>query len=76
MNEPWYAYVLVGFALVGTFLNARKNMWCWPLWLISNSGLALYFSINHLWSQTVLQTVFFILSAYGWYSWREKSAVD
>ena len=73
MHEPWYVYLFIGLALAGTALNARESNWCWPLWLVSNIGLAFYNISTDSLGQAGLFFVYFLLSVYGYYYWKKTS---
>jgi nicotinamide mononucleotide transporter len=61
------AGVLTGFACV--WLNAKENIWGWPLGIIS---CFLYIFIMYdarFYADMGLQVVYVFLNAYGWYQW-------
>lgn len=58
--------------LVCVWLNAKENIWAYPVGFI-NAGCFFYMFWNvQLYSDAILQIVFFILMAYGWYIWLTK----
>jgi nicotinamide mononucleotide transporter len=62
----WIA-VLTGFACV--WLAARESLWNFPVALVS---CALYIVVYYragLYSDSLLQIMFIVLSLYGWYEW-------
>jgi len=64
----WLASLL---ALVGVWLNIRKNVVCFYLWGFSNA-VWVYADIEHgIWPQAALQLVYFLLSIYGIIKWSE-----
>jgi nicotinamide riboside transporter PnuC len=69
MTEPWYAYLIFAVALAGQVLAVRKSRWCWPVWMVSNAGAAIYLASRGLWTQGALQVVFFAAGAWGWRRW-------
>lgn len=67
-NSPleWVA-VLTGFACV--WLAARESLWNFPIAIFS---CALYIVVYYragLYSDSLLQIMFILLSVYGWYEW-------
>ena len=36
----WVASIL---SIFGIYLNAKKNIWCWYVWLVSNVGWLIYY---------------------------------
>jgi nicotinamide mononucleotide transporter len=62
----WVA-VLTGFACV--WLAARESLWNFPVAIVS---CALYIVVYYragLYSDSLLQIMFILLSVYGWYAW-------
>ncbi len=69
MNTKTLEWIGVGFSIMGIFLNAWKNIYCWPVWIFSNVFF-IYVAIkakNH--PQIVLWIVFSLANVYGWYEW-------
>ena len=66
----WIALLL---SCGGLLYNARKDIVCWPLWLLSNVfwGIAAYPKFIPL---LILQFVFAALNYYGWYNWTKDRA--
>lgn len=55
--------------IIGVWLTARRSMMCWPIGMV---GVLLYlrqFYIWHLYGDMILQGIYIIILAYGWYSW-------
>ena len=65
--------IIVIVALLGAFLNARKNVYGFCLWLISNG----YWGIHNIcikeYAQAFLYFVFLGISIYGIYKWQGKA---
>lgn len=59
-------------SLIGIVLNARKNIWCWAVWIIAD--------ICWIWvavptgdiHQIIMWTVFGGFNVYGWTQWLKK----
>ena len=58
---------VTGIACV--WLTARKNIWNWPIGLLNNAFFFLLFWWAKLYGDAVLQVVFAVLGAYGWWAW-------
>lgn len=58
---------ITGIACV--WLLTRQNVWTWPLGLANNVFWALLFFRAKLYADSLLQLVFFVLGAYGWWRW-------
>ena len=58
-------------AIVGVYLNNKRLIWCFPLWLVSNS-LTLYVHLDAgIVSLVVRDAVFLGLAVHGWRHWRK-----
>jgi nicotinamide mononucleotide transporter len=55
--------------LIGVWLTAKQNIWCWPLGLINVILSAYVFFTSRLYADVLLQTFYFVLTIYGWYNW-------
>ncbi|SDW15080.1 nicotinamide mononucleotide transporter [Marininema mesophilum] len=55
--------------LLCVYLNARENIWGFPIALINVSIFFIMFYQVHLYADMGLQVFFFILSVIGWYFW-------
>lgn len=67
-NTPleWVA-VLTGFACV--WLAARESLWNFPIAIFSCALYILVYYGAGLYSDSLLQVMFILLSVYGWYEW-------
>ena len=66
------AWIATALSITGIFLNAKKHIGCWPVWITANILWA-YHSIFEIpeTSQLVLWLVFIISNIYGWIEWRK-----
>ncbi len=69
LQQNWLevAGVITGFICV--YLNARENIWGWPMGIIS-CFLYIFIMYNaRFYADMWLQVVYVFLNAYGWYEW-------
>ena len=73
--EPWLLEwsplegVAAAFGVVSVFLSTRQNIWSWPTAIVNVALYTVVFYNGRLYGQMGLQTVFLVLSVYGWYQW-------
>lgn len=65
---------LTGIACV--WLVARENIWNWPIGLVNNAFFFVLFFHSKLYGDAVLQVVFGLLGAYGWWQWLRVPAAS
>ncbi len=58
--------------LAGVLLTIRKNIWCWPMALISVVASAIAFFDAHLYGDMSLQVFYFVVGIYGWMYWKSR----
>jgi nicotinamide mononucleotide transporter len=58
-------------SLIGIILNAKKNILCWPVWLVSNAGWITYSIIRKDFPQLILWICFTAFNFYGWWQWKK-----
>ena len=64
-----FGYIAGGLAVAGVLLNNHKLIWCFPVWIISNSiCYCLHRSVG-LNSLAWRDLMFTILAIHGWYKW-------
>lgn len=64
------SWIAVTLSLVGIFLNARKNILCWPVWVASNVLWLIVSAVPNLnVPQTILWASFLVANFYGWINW-------
>jgi len=71
---PWLDAFTTSFSLVGTYLQAKKYLENWLLWLVVNAfyiGIYAYKGVN---SVAFLSIVYLFMSAYGFIHWRRLMA--
>jgi nicotinamide mononucleotide transporter len=57
------------FGLLGVWLTAKQNIWCWPIGL-ANVILSMFvFYFSRLYADVLLQAFYLVMTLYGWYQW-------
>ncbi|MCD7034289.1 nicotinamide riboside transporter PnuC [Metabacillus sp. GX 13764] len=71
-NSSWMEIAASLAGLVCVWLNAKENIWAYPVGIVN---LALFFFIFYdvkLYADAALQVIFLVLSLYGWAVWLTK----
>ena len=63
-------WIAVICSVVGIVLNARKVIWCWAVWIISNIMWTIHALTIKDWAAVCLWIVFTGFNIYGWYQWQ------
>lgn len=66
--------IAAAFGVVSVFLSTRQNIWSWPTAIVNVALYTIVFYDGRLYGQMGLQTVYLVLSAYGWYQWLHGGA--
>src|SRR5688572_6898287 len=75
LPEPWLLEwsplegIAAAFGVVSVFLSTRQNIWSWPTAIVNVALYTVVFYNGRLYGQMGLQTVYLVLSIYGWYQW-------
>jgi nicotinamide mononucleotide transporter len=67
----WLAFIAT---IIGIYLNAEKNIWCWPLGIASCILWAIVAIQGELVALFVLQIVLLGMNVYGWKRWLGKNS--
>ena len=62
----WFGVV---FAIVALILNADRNIYCWPCYMVSAVFMAIHFIPKKEYPFLLLLVVYFCLDIWAWYSW-------
>lgn len=60
-------------ALIGTWLNIKKNRRCFYIWAGTNTFWMVYDSWHGLYAQVALFTIYLILSLIGLWKWKQDN---
>jgi nicotinamide mononucleotide transporter len=78
--EPWLLEwsplegVAAAFGVVSVYLSTRQNIWSWPTAIVNVALYTIVFYNGRLYGQMGLQTIYLVLSIYGWYQWLHGGA--
>ena len=67
---PWWDAFILVFSLIAQWLQARKNLECWPGWLLVNTVALGVYWVKDLHLTSGLYLVFWAMSLWGWREWR------
>jgi nicotinamide mononucleotide transporter len=66
--------VAAAFGVVSVYLSTRQNIWSWPTAIVNVALYTIVFYDGRLYGQMGLQTIYLVLSIYGWYQWLHGGA--
>jgi nicotinamide mononucleotide transporter len=67
----WDAFILM-FSLIAQWLQARKRLENWPLWLVVNTVAVGVYWAKDLRLYAGLYVVFWLMALWGWWTWRRS----
>ena len=62
------------FGVVSVYLSTRQNIWSWPTAIVNVVLYTIVFYNGRLYGQMGIQTIYLVLSIYGWYQWLHGGA--
>lgn len=66
------SWIAATLSFLGIYLNARKNIWCWGAWMVSNILWLIYLVPKGEWALVCLWVMYFGMNVYGFLQWRKK----
>jgi len=69
----WLASFLTIAAIV---LNGYKNVWCWPIYMVTNILWVVYFWPKQEWAVVILNLIFFIFNVFAMKKWNSEKGVS
>ena len=66
-------YIAAFVSFIAILLNARKNIWCWPIFLLSNVLWIYYSYMEGDIPSILLWSMFSGANVFGWYTWHKDS---
>jgi nicotinamide mononucleotide transporter len=67
----WPDAFLFSFSLVGQYLQTRKKLENWPVWVLVDFGYIPVFIYKQFYATAVLYGIYGLLALKGWQSWNE-----
>jgi nicotinamide mononucleotide transporter len=64
---------VTGIAFV--ILEIRRNIWLWPLGIITSAVYMYVFASNGFYANMGLQGYYLVISVYGWYRWQRPQEI-
>ena len=65
-------WVVVVVSVFGTWLNARKDVRCFPIWIATNVCWVAYGVHKQALAMSVLFLIYTGMSIYGWWFWKKE----
>ncbi len=65
----YLSWIAFAFTVAGTILSAKKNRWCWVVWIAGNVPWACYSYHAGQWAMLAQTAIFFCLNIYGLRQW-------
>ncbi|MCU1717013.1 nicotinamide riboside transporter PnuC [Pseudomonas sp. 5P_3.1_Bac2] len=66
--------IAAAIGVISVYLTVRQNPWCWPIGLVMVIMYGWIFFDGKLYSNMLLQGVYALLQAYGWWQWTRGGA--
>lgn len=64
-------------SLTGQWMQARKLMENWPVWILANASYVVMYSVKGMGPTAVLYAVFLVMAILGWMQWtKDQKAQD
>lgn len=76
MAYPVSYIELIGtlFGLISVYYASRANVLTWPTGIVNEIALFVLFFQVQLYADMLLQVFFLVVTVFGWYNWRNKTA--
>lgn len=71
-DVPWWDAFPTAGSVLGQVLLGRQHLENWVVWGVVNAVSVGLFAWKGLWLTAVLYALFMVLSAWGWWAWRER----
>lgn len=67
---PWWDAFILVFSLIAQWLQARKSIENWPLWVVVNSVAIGVYWVKDLRLTSGLYVIFWVMTLWGWRAWQ------
>jgi nicotinamide mononucleotide transporter len=68
-RQNWFELIAAVTGFICVYLNAKENVWGWPISIISAFCYIFIFYEDTFYADMFLQVVFILVGFYGWYQW-------
>jgi nicotinamide mononucleotide transporter len=68
-RQNWFELLAALTGFVCVYLNAKENVWGWPISIVSAFCYIFIFYEDTFYADMVLQGFFIAVGCYGWYAW-------
>lgn len=65
------SWVAALFNVWGLVLSGRKNIWCWPVWMLASLAWIIYGVMTRQWAIVWLDAIMFVQQIWAWKQWRQ-----
>ncbi|MBX7155532.1 MAG: nicotinamide riboside transporter PnuC [Candidatus Kapaibacterium sp.] len=72
--KPFADSTLAVASIIATYLQVKKYMENWPLWIVLNTSYTLLYATRGLWLYSALSVIFGIFAITGWIEWKRYNA--
>ena len=66
------SWIALTLSITGIILNAKKIIYCWPVWIISDIFWIVVETHNNNLPQIILWFIFLFFNLYGLYCWSNE----
>ena len=72
ISIEWLGWLATILLLIGYYLNAKKIIESWIIWIVGNTAMLIYASVIHSYSIVFLSFTLIMLNVYGYISWKQN----
>jgi len=72
ISIEWVGWLATILLLIGYYLNAKKNIQSWIVWVVGNTTMLIYAFVIHSYSIVFLSFTLILLNVYGYISWKQN----
>lgn len=76
VRSAYWDATLTGMSMLGTYWAAQRKIENWILWIFVDIAYVGMYMFNGLWGTAALYTVFILMAAYGWNTWRKELKIN
>jgi len=66
-----WTFGLTILSIIGVVANIHHKRWCFAVWMFTNAAWAVVDFAYGIYSQSLLQMVYFGLAVWGYWKWRQ-----